>query len=190
MRNSKDHCSSIIAGSISRSIIKIWKKQQNLYFWWLTLVKIILFCLWCVVLDTSHNCVQRCVFEQILCQFHCRLTLWQITFWTGSKQPIDLIEIFKTFFFFLQPWHFLQLSLGARWGVRAENELLTRSTWSSLYFSKHSLRLAVFIMAKRFHFTRVCTIFMLPASDVYLLVIYGIRIRWCPFHDSSALVHL
>ena len=52
-------------------------------------------------------------------------------------------------------------------GSGRENELLTRS---SLYFSKQSLALAVFIMAKHFHFTRLCTISMFSASNTLFVV--------------------
>ena len=80
---------------------------------------------------------------QIWCQFHCRRSpltdhffSWQQKHW--FSQPTDLIENLQSFVQFFAACQFLQVSLGAGWGVHTENELLTRS---SLYFSKQSLGL-------------------------------------------------
>ena len=82
------------------------------------------------------------------------------------SQPIDFIEIYRfSFIFAAAP--FSPAYPRSQVGGRGENELLTRS---SLYFSKQSLGLRSSSWQNTFIFTRVCTIFMLPASNMLFIV--------------------
>ena len=71
--------------------------------------------------------------------------IWQQNHW--FSHPNDLIENFQTFVQFLQRAIFSKLASEPCGGSALRMSSLTRS---SLYFSKQSLRLVVFIMAKHF----------------------------------------
>ena len=172
----------------SKSTIKISKQKYNWWNWLLTLINIVLFWLWHVALDTNHKHAWRCDFVS---KFHVNfIVVWLFDgslFQLATKAVIFTTNWFHWNSYFCSHVIFSRLASELGGGSWRENELLTRS---SLYFSKQSLGLVVFIMAKHFHFYKSLHNIYVACLKYVIYCLSTIWTRWCLVHDSSGLVHL